>query len=79
MVNHSTANDAASLAEFTSTCSDLSSSPQSIVDNVAKRVKLVLPQVKATPSELHSASLEDDEADLNALKKTWCLAVYSFF
>ncbi|KAG1748947.1 uncharacterized protein EDB91DRAFT_1244750 [Suillus paluster] len=96
MVNQSTANDTASLAESTSTRSDVSSSLQPIADNVAKRVKLILPQVKATPSELHSAAPEvidvdvdkndappaaeqDNEADLNALKKTWRSAVYSFF
>ncbi|KAG1806078.1 uncharacterized protein BJ212DRAFT_1303745 [Suillus subaureus] len=45
----------------------LSSSLQPIADNVVKRVKLVLPQAK------------DDEADLNALKKTWRSVVYSFF
>ncbi|KAG1865285.1 hypothetical protein F4604DRAFT_1956882 [Suillus subluteus] len=78
MVNQSTANDT------------------SIADNVAKRVKPILPQVKATPSELHSAAPEvidvdvdendappiakqNNEADLNALKKTWRSAVYSFF
>ncbi|KAG1812436.1 uncharacterized protein BJ212DRAFT_1369731 [Suillus subaureus] len=99
MVNQSTVNDTASLAESTSTCSNISSSPQPIVDNVAKRVKLILAQATATPSELHSAALEvidvdvdvdendvappaaeqDDEADLNTLKKTWRSAVYSFF
>ncbi|KAG1744190.1 hypothetical protein EDB19DRAFT_1906739 [Suillus lakei] len=93
MVNHPTANDTTSLAESTSTHSDVSSSPQSIAENTAKRVKLIIPQVKATPSELHSAAPEvidvdvdenntaeqDDEADLETLKKTWRSAVYTFF
>ncbi|KAG1726576.1 hypothetical protein EDB19DRAFT_1914562 [Suillus lakei] len=96
MVNQPTADDTASLAESTSTRSDVSSSPQSIVDNAAKRVKLILPQVKTTPSKLPSAAPEvivvdvdendaapvaeqDDEADLNALKKTCRSAVYTFF
>ncbi|KAG1719116.1 hypothetical protein EDB19DRAFT_2045378, partial [Suillus lakei] len=82
-----TANDTTSLAESTLTHSDVSSSPQSIAENTAKRVKLIIPQVKATPSELHSAAPEvidvdvdenntapaaeqDDEADLETLKKT---------
>jgi len=68
MVNQATANDTASLAESTSTRSDASvlSSRQSIaVDNVAKRVKLILPQVKATPSELHSAVPEVIDVDVD--------------
>ena len=68
MVNQATANDTASLAESTSTRSDASvlSSRQSIaVDNVAKRVKLILPQVKATPSELHSAAPEVIDVDVD--------------
>ncbi|KAG1725463.1 hypothetical protein EDB19DRAFT_1833791 [Suillus lakei] len=68
MVNQPTANDTVSLAESTSTRSDVSSSPQSIVDNAAKRVKLILPQVKATPSKLPSATpgvidVDVDESD----------------
>ncbi|KAG2042434.1 hypothetical protein BDR03DRAFT_943371, partial [Suillus americanus] len=69
-----------------------------MAENTAKRVKLIIPQVKATPSELHSAAPEvidvdvdvdenntapaaeqDDEADLETLKKTWRSAVYTFF
>ncbi|KAG2159249.1 uncharacterized protein EDB93DRAFT_1099647 [Suillus bovinus] len=95
VVNKSTANDMASLAESTPTRSETSnissSSLQSIADNVAKSVRFILPQVEATPSELHyaapkvidvddndaaPASEQDDEADLNALKKTRCSAVY---
>jgi len=64
MVNQSTANDMASLAESTSTRSDVSLSLPSIADNVAKRVKLILPQVKATPSELRSAAPEVIDVDV---------------
>ncbi|KAG1867174.1 hypothetical protein DFJ58DRAFT_723866 [Suillus subalutaceus] len=55
----------ASLAESTSARSDVSSSLQSIADNVAKHVKLILPQVKSTPSELHSAALEVIDVDID--------------
>ncbi|KAG2071640.1 hypothetical protein BDR04DRAFT_1075395 [Suillus decipiens] len=96
MVNQPTANDTTSLAESTLIDSDVSSSPQFIVNNAAKRVKLILSRAKATPSESHStapevidvdvdendaapAAEQDDEADLNALKKTWRSAVYTFF
>ena len=67
MVNQSTANDTASLAESTSTRSDsVLSSLQSIAaDNVVKHVKLILPQVKATPSELHSAAPEVIDVDVD--------------
>lgn len=78
-------NQTASIAESTPTRSETSdvssSSPQSIAaDNVAKRVKLIVPQVEATPSKLHSPAPEvididendappvaeqDDEADLS--------------
>ncbi|KAG2346309.1 hypothetical protein BDR05DRAFT_997824 [Suillus weaverae] len=57
MVNQPTANDTAH--------SDVSSSLQSIAGNTAKRVKLILPQVKATPSELHSAAPEVIDVDVD--------------
>ena len=66
MVNQSTANDMASLAESsTSMHSDVSLSLQSIADNVAKHVKLILPQVKATTSKLHSAAPEVIDVDVD--------------
>ncbi|KAG1744786.1 hypothetical protein EDB19DRAFT_1906503 [Suillus lakei] len=65
MVNQPTANDTTSLAESTSTHSDVSSSPQSIAENTAKHVKLIIPQVKATPSELHSAAPEVIDVDVD--------------
>ncbi|KAG2034308.1 hypothetical protein BDR03DRAFT_965320 [Suillus americanus] len=65
MVNQSTANDTASLAESASTRSDVSSSLQPIADNVARRVKLILPQAKATLSELQSAAPEVIDVDID--------------
>jgi hypothetical protein len=67
-------NDTTLLAESTSTRSDVSSSLQSIADNVAKRVKLILPQVDAAPevidvdvdeNDAPPAPEQDDEDDLS--------------
>ncbi|KAG2065613.1 hypothetical protein BDR04DRAFT_1161265 [Suillus decipiens] len=65
MVNQPTANDTTSLAESTLIDSDVSSSPQSIVNNAAKRVKLILPRAKATPSESHSTAPEVIDVDVD--------------
>ena len=65
MVNQPTANDTTSLAESTSMHSDVLSSPQSIAEITAKHVKLIIPQVKATPSELHSAAPEVIDVDVD--------------
>ncbi|KAG2354768.1 hypothetical protein BDR07DRAFT_1494122 [Suillus spraguei] len=64
MVNQPTANDTALLAGSALVHSDVLSSPQSIADN-QNGVKLILPQVKATPSELHSAAPEVIDVDEN--------------
>jgi hypothetical protein len=67
-------NDMASLAESTSTCSDVLSSLQPIADNVTKCVKLILPQVNAAlevidvdvdENNAPPAPEQDDEDDLS--------------
>jgi hypothetical protein len=74
MVNHYTANNTASLTESTSTHSDVPSSLQPIVDNVAKCVKIILPQANAAlevidvnidENDAPPASKQDDKTDLS--------------
>ncbi|KAG2039584.1 hypothetical protein BDR03DRAFT_951558 [Suillus americanus] len=76
MVNQPTANDTTLLAESTSTHSDVLSSPQSMAENTAKRVKLIIPQLHSAAPEVIDvdvdvdenntapAAEQDDEADL---------------
>jgi hypothetical protein len=61
MVNHYTANDTDSLAEPTSTHSDVPSSLQPIADNVAKCVKLTLLQANAAP-EVIDVDIDENDA-----------------
>ncbi|KAG2145265.1 hypothetical protein DEU56DRAFT_910384 [Suillus clintonianus] len=64
---------------------DKSPSMQSIVDNTTKRVTLVLPtapeviDLDVEENDAAPVAEQDDEANLNALKKTWCSVVYTFF
>jgi len=61
MVNHYTTNDMASLAESTSTHSDVPSSLQPIADNVAKCVKFIFPQANAAP-EVIDVDIDENDA-----------------
>ncbi|KAG2744371.1 hypothetical protein P692DRAFT_201934157 [Suillus brevipes Sb2] len=77
MVNQPTANDTASLAESTSMHSDVSSSPTTPSELHSTAPEVI--DIDAEENDAAPAVEQDDEADLNALKKTWRSAVYTFF